>query len=188
MSKTPVDLNKHTIIYSLTDPNTKQIRYIGKTVKLLNIRLTDHIYSIKRETNYRTNWIKSLLNKNQKPIIEELDSCKWNQSQQLEQYWISQFKTWGFDLVNFSDGGESFMLGKKHSKESRQKMSLSQLGKKKPSHSEETKQKLSKATKLHIALFGHPNKKPPFPHLILNGVVIRNHTNSYKKYHLDNKS
>ncbi len=106
MSKTPKDTKRLTHIYTLSDPITNEIRYIGKTVKPLNIRLADHLYSVNRENNYRTNWIKSVINKKCIPKIELIESVPWDKSQEVEIYWIAQFKVWGFKLVNLTDGGE----------------------------------------------------------------------------------
>ena len=69
MSKTPKNKEKETVIYTLANPITGEIRYIGKTVKTLSQRLTDHIYSVKRESNYRINWINSILKMGYKPLI-----------------------------------------------------------------------------------------------------------------------
>lgn len=90
-----------TYIYALIDPNTQQVRYIGKT-KYLNKRYNAHINDSKK--SHKTNWIKSL-----KPLVPELfilDVCDDLSWVNLEQYWISQFKTWGFDLTNVTEGGE----------------------------------------------------------------------------------
>lgn len=113
MSKIPKNTKTPCIIYTLADPESGEIRYIGKTVKTLKARLTDHLYSIKRESNYRSNWIKSIINRDLIPIIEELEICTWDISQQREMYWISQFKVWGFKLVNLTEGGEG-CIGRKY--------------------------------------------------------------------------
>lgn len=116
MSKTPKNTEIITFIYTLEDPDTHEIRYVGKTVKSLNDRLTGHIYSCRREHNHRTNWIKSVLKRDKKPLIKLVDSCSWSKSQELECYWISKFKKQGANLVNMTDGGEG-NLGLKLSKE-----------------------------------------------------------------------
>lgn len=89
---------------------------IGKTKQKLQRRLDQHISDAKRSkklnkySNYNYNWINSLLKDNIKPIIleldsfeEELDSKNWII---FEQYWISQFKSWGFNLTNLTKGGD----------------------------------------------------------------------------------
>ena len=109
MSKIPVNKNVKTLIYTLEDPLTGEIRYIGKTIRTLAQRMTSHIYSIKKENNHRSKWIKSLLNEGRKPVIKVLEECNWSDSQDLEIYWISQFKQWGFNLVNATEGGEGVL-------------------------------------------------------------------------------
>jgi hypothetical protein len=56
------------------------------------------------------NWINSLLNINIKPLIIELDSYECDDNSKdwiiFEKYWISQFKTWGFNLTNLTSGGD----------------------------------------------------------------------------------
>lgn len=106
MSNKPKDSRVRTVIYTLSDPDTNEVRYVGKTVKTFPQRLQDHLYSVKKEHNYRSNWIKSILSRGKRPVIQYLDECSWDCSQALEIYWISQFKTWGFRLVNLSQGGE----------------------------------------------------------------------------------
>lgn len=130
MSKTPKSIKARTIIYTLADPFTLEIRYIGKTVSLLHHRLGQHLYVTGKESNHRTNWIKSIINKGGKPIIEYLDESVWNESQILESYWIEQFSHWGFKLVNSTLGGEG-NLGRIVSEESKKKMSESQRKKSK---------------------------------------------------------
>lgn len=55
MSTTPKNLNENTIIYVLKDPETKEIRYVGKTVSSLQKRLKQHIYDTKKSKNHRSN-------------------------------------------------------------------------------------------------------------------------------------
>jgi DNA-binding CsgD family transcriptional regulator len=95
-----------TYIYTLSDPITNQIKYVGKTNNLKQ-RLANHISDgrINKKNNLLTNWIKSLLNQNLKPKIEIIDETVENWGD-LEQYWISQLKTWGFTLKNITLGGE----------------------------------------------------------------------------------
>lgn len=111
-----VEKNRITNIYILIDPLTEEVRYVGKTVKTLKERLSGHLYSIKREDNHKTNWISSLLKKGEIPIIQFLDSCEWQYSQELEKHWISFYKKQGCKLVNTTEGGEGNLGGKRSSK------------------------------------------------------------------------
>jgi hypothetical protein len=95
-------------IYTLKNPTTNEIRYVGFTsAKSVDIRLNSHIYEAKntRVTTKNSSWIKSLLKKGIKPKIELLDEVNDNW-QFWEQYWISQFKSWEFKLNNHTLGGE----------------------------------------------------------------------------------
>jgi group I intron endonuclease len=106
-------------IYGLINPITKELRYVGKTNNL-KIRLQGHKDETKRGVkSHKNNWIKGLLKEGLNPeiiIIDEIESDDWSW---LEIYWISQFKTWGFNLTNATDGGENppSWLGKTHSDE-----------------------------------------------------------------------
>lgn len=113
-------------IYTLTDPNTNEIKYIGKTNNIKN-RLKRHLLpsNLKNKWTAKTKWLIHLKQNNQKPIIEILDiDIKYNIND-LEIYWISQFRTWGFNLTNETNGGDGFdWTGKKHKKKSINKMKM----------------------------------------------------------------
>ena len=95
-------------IYTLKHPITNEIRYIGKTSKKLKERLSCHISDakVKRYKNHNSNWIFSLLEQEIEPVIELLDEVDDNNWILFEQYWISQFKSWGFRLTNLCSGGK----------------------------------------------------------------------------------
>ena len=59
-------------IYTLSDPRTNIIRYVGKTNNIKN-RLKSHICQSKKSRTHKDNWVNSLLKLNLKPIIEILD-------------------------------------------------------------------------------------------------------------------
>lgn len=128
MSKIPKNQQVETTIYTLSHPDTKEIRYIGKTVKALEDRLTSHIYdSVKRKDKktitHKDNWLRKLNKEGKIPLIEKLDSTEWYKSQELEKYWIAIYKNLGFNLLNQTDGGEG-NLGRIVSAETRKRMSL----------------------------------------------------------------
>lgn len=119
-----------TYIYTLEHPETGEIRYVGKTTnpkrrsyQHFNIKICK-----KLGNKHLGNWLLSILNKGLIPIMTVIDECtdSWIDS---EQYWIEQFKQWGFNLLNVTKGGEGF--GHKHSEESKKKMSIVQKGLKK---------------------------------------------------------
>ena len=56
-------------IYTLKDPNTDEIRYVGVTTTTLNQRLSAHIYDDKHKTGKNVlNLIKQVFNKKKKTI------------------------------------------------------------------------------------------------------------------------
>ena len=107
MSATPKDTKTRTSIYVLKNPDTNEIRYVGKTSKDLNRRLQQHIFESESEQrNKRKNWVAKILKGGKIPIIEEIDFCTWEGSQEKEIYWIKYYRDLGLDLVNSTDGGE----------------------------------------------------------------------------------
>lgn len=133
-------------IYTLSHPTTKEIRYVGFTKTKLSERLTKHIRDAKnRNSNHRTNWINSL---DSFPIIEEVDNCIDEDKEWLEVMYIALFKSWGFRLVNATDGGEGGDTWSGRSIESRmissKRISDALAGKKKPPRTEEHKVNLRK--------------------------------------------
>jgi hypothetical protein len=106
-------------IYTLEHPITGEIRYVGFTSeKYIKTRLIQHIHQARynKSKTYSSNWIKLLLKQELRPIIKLLDETNDNW-QDLEKYWIAQFKAWGFRLTNISKGGDKTRLGLKNSEE-----------------------------------------------------------------------
>lgn len=156
-------------IYALSDPVTKQVRYIGKA-KDVKHRFTQHVANA--ETGYKANWIRGLKSRGMRPtveVIEEVDETEWEVS---ERFWIAYFRFLGFSLMNIDLGGNGahkvadsmrekcrlIHLGKKRSAEARERLRLSHLGKK---SSPETIAKQSEAQKKRWAATQerkmHPN-------------------------------
>jgi len=89
-------------IYSLNDPNTKEIRYIGYTSQSLESRLKQHVRDSNRNgKSYKRNWIKSLKTN---PTIELIEDKIENKDKilELERYYISKYE----NLTNGTNGGE----------------------------------------------------------------------------------
>lgn len=112
-----------TYIYILQDPDTLSVRYVGKTINFKK-RLYQHTnkkvqgYSRKR---HLSNWLLKLIKNNKKPIMTIIDETE-DDWRNLEMYWISQMKSWGFHLVNLTDGGDG-ANGYNHTKETINKLS-----------------------------------------------------------------
>jgi hypothetical protein len=95
-----------TYIYILQHPITNDVRYVGKSINPKR-RYYSHLCNKDKIKTHIYNWIKSLKNNNLKPIMTVIDETE-NNWQELEKYWIEQFKQWGFNLCNTSNGGDGF--------------------------------------------------------------------------------
>jgi len=114
-----------THIYTLSCPVTNEIRYVGKTSVDPRKRYAQHIYQWRRskKLTHLNSWIMSLSKCNLKPTMQILDKIN-GEWEWLEKYWISQLKTWGFNLTNLTEGGEG-TTGYKVSEESKLKRLIS---------------------------------------------------------------
>jgi len=128
------------IIYSLSDPVSGVVKYIGQTSKTLNERMKTHLKDAKyKNNNKRIAWIKSIVKKGNVPKIDIIDEVLEEEWVFWEMYWIEQFKNWGFDLKNGTIGGDG-IKEYVYTEEDKKKMRGRVL-------SEETKKKMSKAKK-----------------------------------------
>jgi len=97
-------------IYTLKDPNTNQVRYVGKA-KNPEDRYSNHINKGRDKNTHKRNWINKLRKTNQKPlleIIEETADIKWKER---EKYWIKYYLDSGNKLVNYTEGGDGLTYG-----------------------------------------------------------------------------
>lgn len=127
-----------TYIYILIDPETNQVRYVGKT-KNLKRRYNQHISECSKLKSYKNNWLLSLKNKNIKPEMFVIDETEKDDWAFLEQWYIQLYRSWEYKLTNLTAGGEG-VYGHSPSQETRKKMSRANKGR---VVSEETKRKLS---------------------------------------------
>lgn len=99
-------------IYALIDPVTEEIRYVGKTHNL-KARYGKHFNSCNNTKTRNANWIKSLLKRGIKPIMEVIHECDESNWSFWEQHYISLYKSWNLRLNNHTAGGEG-SYGYKH--------------------------------------------------------------------------
>lgn len=117
-------MDNTVFIYTLSDPKTGLVRYVGKTTNLKQ-RLFDHTCNYKDPTkrvNHRFCWINSLKKEGLMPVMEVLEETTIELWQEAETFWISSLKFLGLDLVNSNSGGVG---GNGPSLEARRKISES---------------------------------------------------------------
>lgn len=126
-NKKQYDSNMITYIYALCDENNN-IRYIGKSNDV-DKRYKNHLKESKRKRTHKEKWINSMLERGLKPEHFILDECIYSDWIIMEEYWITQVKSWGFKLTNGTSGGEGSdgFRGKKHTQETKDKLRLIRL-------------------------------------------------------------
>lgn len=121
---------KPSYIYALIDPDTDDVRYIGKSIRP-HQRLKDHM----NDTSFchRAHWLQGLKAKGKKPLVLILDRApEGGDWQSAERYWIALGRDLGWPLTNNTSGGDGVVdlapesrerirkawIGRKHSPES----------------------------------------------------------------------
>jgi hypothetical protein len=100
-----------TYIYGLKDPNTQEIRYIGKSDNPKK-RYASHLALSKADVNkHKKRWIASLKRTGQKPELVILERISDKQWQDRECWWIQHGRDSGWKLTNIADGGNYNMSG-----------------------------------------------------------------------------
>lgn len=123
---------KTIYIYALKDPDSKNIRYVGKTVNLIK-RFRRHLRNGKDITHkyHSAIWIRSLLNNNKIPEISIIEEVSENNWEEREIYWIKYYRQL-YDLTNILEGGKDTTtygrLGKHNSDEHKLKCSIARTG------------------------------------------------------------
>jgi hypothetical protein len=95
-------------IYTLFNPEDNIVRYVGKTVKKLGVRLSDHISDSAKGDPYPVNfWIRNLFECDLAPQIQLIEEVGVDVWQEKEKFWIAFYKAWNSSsLLNINPGGE----------------------------------------------------------------------------------
>ena len=113
-------------IYSLSDPETQETRYVGKTKKRLKKRLYEHL-TVRNliPRTHKNCWIKSLLRRKLKPLIILLEVTDENSWKEREIHWI---RSGCFpNLTNGTDGGDGALGTKSSPEQIRKRLETSRL-------------------------------------------------------------
>ena len=169
-------------IYTLSSStNPEKVRYVGKTKVTLYRRLLGHIALAKRNKsrcychNYTSNWINKELELGNTIVIKEIDIDSSRDWEFWDKYWILQFKCWGFDLTNLTDGGDGNQ-NQYFSEESRIARSKALKGIPRP---KEVREKISKGN------LGKPKSPEHINHV--RESIIKLQGRSVEQYTLDGK-
>lgn len=98
------NFSKKFLIYALCEPETNDVRYIGRSCKGLRRARASAKENIKNA--YKSNWINTLLKQGLKPDIKVI--CYANSKEELydlEMFWIKEARLLFPNLTNISDGG-----------------------------------------------------------------------------------
>ena len=99
-------------IYLLKNPISGEVFYIGQTSqKYPKTRLNQHCNHALRgygNNHKKSAYIKRILAKGSKPILQVIDTCSNNDRiyPHVERYWINCYKCLGCKLLNLTAGGE----------------------------------------------------------------------------------
>ncbi len=152
-------------IYGLVQKNTNELRYVGKTTDI-NRRLKRHINERFLHDSYKDRWIRKLIDNNDEIEIIIIDLVEQTEWQYWEKFYINYYKFIGCNLTNGTNGGDQppSTKGRKHTEESKLKMSNTKKGKPIPwlnngkERSEKHRENLSKSLKGRQS----PNKNKKF--------------------------
>jgi GIY-YIG catalytic domain-containing protein len=126
-------------IYALLDPDTQEVRYIGKSIRPAE-RYVNHLNE--HSNTHRCHWIQSLRKRGLEPdccILERIEGAwPW---QEAERYYIAHYRRMGCKLVNGTSGGDGV---EGLSDESADRRNATWIGRR---HRPETLAKLSQASK-----------------------------------------
>lgn len=100
-----------TKIYVLKDPNTNEVRYVGKTNNPEQ-RFKAHNNKARDLNTHKRNWINKLREENKKPIFEIIEEVPIEIWKQKEKEWIDYYISQNCKLVNYVEAsGRGLTLG-----------------------------------------------------------------------------
>jgi Zn finger protein HypA/HybF involved in hydrogenase expression len=95
-------------IYTLSDPDTKIVHYVGQTVNPAK-RLIQHIESSKKSRRKSSLWISGLVQAGKRPHMNVIDTCAKDEADSVEAQWIVFYMILNPSL-NKNDHGFPVML------------------------------------------------------------------------------
>ncbi len=90
-------------IYGLCEPETSDVRYIGKTIDVKS-RVSSHLRERGRTRKHR--WIQSLHARAMTPRVIVLEVVSDDRADDAENWWILFLRRQGYSIINHTDGGD----------------------------------------------------------------------------------
>jgi hypothetical protein len=95
-------------IYILREPGTGQIRYVGRASqhfwenaqRALTRRRACHSFTPKGDMSPRSEWIRELRARGERPLIELVEAIPAAEADHAEQRWLAYLRARGESLVN----------------------------------------------------------------------------------------
>lgn len=103
-------------IYIIKDPEDDYVFYVGQTTKTILGRFDDHMSKMNSNCRHKKpmlNYIKWMMNKGRKPLVEMVDQCSMELRFEREQEWIRYYVDKGYNLFNIKIRKEKFAVVKK---------------------------------------------------------------------------
>ena len=93
-----------TFIYTLLDPRTHAVRYVGKSDRP-HKRWISHCNGYYELKSMKNSWIQSLATQGLRPELVVIEETTVDQWEDRERYWIAYYRQAGCDLTNGTEGG-----------------------------------------------------------------------------------
>lgn len=129
-------MQSKTFIYALVCPFSGKYRYIGKSNNPQK-RLFGHMTDSR--INHRNSWLKSIKLSGALPLLEIIDEVEMSEWPFWEKHYISLYKSFGFNLLNVTEGGEGSSFHDRECKRSFSGDKNPMFGKKRPEVGERNK-------------------------------------------------
>lgn len=93
-------------VYGLFEPDSLEVRYIGKTHMEPRQRLHLHIHGARMgDQTGKAEWIRAILSSGRRPLLIVLDCVAYKDWPSAEQRWVEAARDAGFAILNSQGAG-----------------------------------------------------------------------------------